>query len=98
MLNHGEKMLDNHLYNLMMQAVDEHKSVYRIKNMYKKDAKNCKECQALWDQLEKDKEAHIQQIQNILMTHMGGSEKKAEQAKMKYYYGTKEKKVEDTQW
>jgi len=100
-------MLDNHLYNLMMQAVDEHKSIYRIKNMYKEDAKNCKQCQALWEQLEKDKEAHIQQIQNILMNHMESAskkqmyygakgEKKAEQAKMKQYYATEEKKVEST--
>ncbi|HVP99887.1 MAG TPA: hypothetical protein VMT57_00030 [Candidatus Thermoplasmatota archaeon] len=98
-------MLDNHIYNLMMQAVDEHKSIYRIKNMYKQDAKNCKQCLALWEQLEKDKEAHIRQIQDILMDHMGSStkkqmyygekgEKKAEQTKMKRYYGTEEKKAE----
>jgi len=102
-------MLDNHLYNLMMQAVDEHKSIYRIKNMYKDDAKNCKHCQALWEQLEKDKEAHIRQIQDILMDHMASTtkkqlyydakgEKKAEQAKMKRYYGTEEKKVKTAEW
>ncbi len=101
-------MLDNHLYNLMMQAVDEHKSLYRIKNMYKEDAKHCKQCQALYEQLEKDKEAHIRQIQDILMDHMGSASKKqtyygtkgetkTEQAKMKRYYGTEEKKVETTE-
>jgi hypothetical protein len=57
----------------MMQTVDEHKSLYRIKNMYKKDAKTCKQCQALWNQIEKDKEKHIQQIQDVLMMHMKDS-------------------------
>jgi len=37
-------MLDNHIYNLLLQATEEHKSLWRIKNEYKKDAGNCEVC------------------------------------------------------
>jgi hypothetical protein len=85
-------MFDNNLYNLMMQTVAEHQSLYRIKNMYKKDAKNCKECQDFWDKLEMDKEDHIRELQGLIQNHLSGAEK-TEQAKMKYYYSEKEKKI-----
>jgi hypothetical protein len=94
----GIQMMDNHMYNLMMQMVDEHQSLYRIKNMYKKDAQNCKQCQAMWERLEKEKEDHIKQMQSILTEHLGGTGKKsAEQEKMKSYYKGREEKVE-TKW
>ncbi|MGH7791096.1 MAG: hypothetical protein ACREOB_02150, partial [Thermodesulfobacteriota bacterium] len=63
-------MFDNHLYNLMAQIVEEHKSLWRIKNMYKKDASGCRQCKAFWDKLEKDKEGHIREIEEIIKTHI----------------------------
>ena len=63
-------MFDNHFYNLMAQIVEEHKSLWRIKNMYKKDASGCNQCQAFWDKLEKDKEDHIRELEEIIKTHI----------------------------
>jgi hypothetical protein len=63
-------MFDNHFYNLMAQIVEEHKSLWRIKNMYKKDASGCKQCQTFWDKLEKDKEDHIRELEVIIKTHI----------------------------
>lgn len=96
-------MFDNNLYNLMAQTVEEHKSLYRIKNMYKKDAKNCKECRDFWKKLETDKEDHIMELQGLIQRHLSGygkkqmycgmkGEKKEEQMKKKFYYSVKEKK------
>lgn len=63
-------MFDNHFYNLMAQIVEEHKSLWRIKNMYKEDASGCNQCQAFWDKLEKDKEDHIRELEEIIKTHI----------------------------
>jgi ADP-heptose:LPS heptosyltransferase len=96
-------MFDNNLYNLMTQMVEEHKSLYRIKNMYKKDTKEW-ECLEFWKKLQKDKEDHIKELQGLIYSHLAKAmkkkmyysvkeEKKAQKIKKNYYYGTKEKKV-----
>jgi hypothetical protein len=41
-------LLDNNAYNLLMQLTQEHKTLWRIKNKYKKDAKACSECKEFW--------------------------------------------------
>jgi hypothetical protein len=48
----------------MEQLVIESKSLWRIKNTYKKDKSDCKisSCIAFWDKLEKDKEDHIKEL------------------------------------
>ena len=95
-------MYENNLYNLMTQMVEEHKSLYRIKNMYKKDSKDCKECLEFWNRLEKDKEEHIRELQGLISPHLemkkkmyyyDKGEKKAGKIKKKYYYGKNEKKA-----
>ena len=63
-------MLDNHLYNLMLQLTEEHKSLWRIKRMYKKDAKSCKGCRSFWQKLEKDKQAHIKELKQLVKKHL----------------------------
>jgi len=82
-------MFDNNLYNLVTQMVEEHKSLYRIKNMYKIDAKQCKECKTFWEKLEKDKENHIQELTNLIQNHFPMEMKK----KKYYYYSKGEKKA-----
>jgi hypothetical protein len=54
----------------MAQIVEENKSLWRIKNMYKKDASGCEKCKTLWDKLEKDKEDHIRELEEIIKTHI----------------------------
>lgn len=49
-------MLDNNTYNLLEQLNIENKSLWRIKNNYKKDASQDNESKQIWSFLEKDKE------------------------------------------
>lgn len=63
-------MFDNHLYNLMNQLTEEHKSLWRIKEMYKKDTGGCADCKMFWEKLEKDKEEHIQELRALVKSHL----------------------------
>ena len=65
----GDKMFDNHTYNIMMQLTEEHKSLWRIKKRYEEEA-DCKECQEFWIRLEKEKEEIIKELQNLLKKHI----------------------------
>ena len=63
-------MLDNHIYNIMNQLVQEHKSLWRIKNMYKKDSAGCADCIAFWEKMETDKENHVQELSGLIKKHL----------------------------
>lgn len=63
-------MFENHLYNLMNQIVEEHKSLWRIQNMYQKDAEGCEDCVAFWKKMEQDKEGHIEELAGLIKIHM----------------------------
>lgn len=84
-------MFDDNLYNLMTQMLEEHKSLYRIKKMYKTDAKKCKECLDFWKKLEQDKEDHIRELIGLVESHLPMDQKK----KKYYYYSKGEKKTSD---
>ena len=62
--------MENHLYNLMLQTVEENKSLWRIKNHYKKDAGDCAPCKAFWDMLETDTEQHVQALTTLIQNHI----------------------------
>lgn len=63
-------MLNNHVYNLLLQATQEHKSLWRIKDAYKKDAHDCAECQLFWEKMEKDKEGHVAELEAMIKKHI----------------------------
>ena len=63
-------MFDNNLYNLMNQMVQEHKSLWRVQNMYLKDAKGSDDCIAFWKKMEQDKKDHIQELQLLIQKYM----------------------------
>ena len=65
-------MLDNNLYNLMTQLVEENYSLWRILNKYKQDAADCDcgECLAFWDKMVIDKEEHIKELEGLVKSHM----------------------------
>ncbi|MBD3318346.1 hypothetical protein GF342_00370 [Candidatus Woesearchaeota archaeon] len=63
-------MLENHVYNLMQQLVEEHKSLWRIKKFYTKDAGKCKDCKAFWAKMKKDKEDHIKELRGLIKKHL----------------------------
>lgn len=62
-------MLDDHVYNLMMQMIAENKSLWRIKNNYKTDA-DCDGCRDFWNRMEKDKEDHISELTELIKRHI----------------------------
>ncbi|MDA1334455.1 MAG: hypothetical protein O2794_00365 [bacterium] len=63
-------MFDNHAYNLMLQMTEEHKSLWRIKNEYTKDAGDCSGCKGIWEKLAKDKEDHINELSSLIKEHI----------------------------
>ena len=63
-------MIDNHLYNLMMQVVAESKSLQRISSKYEADAGDCEDCKAFWQKMKKDKESHIEELVDLVKKHV----------------------------
>ena len=61
-----KRMLDNNTYDLMEQLTVENKSLWRIKNNYKKDAAMDSEAKQLWNVIEKDKEELVQMLSEKL--------------------------------
>jgi hypothetical protein len=67
-------MLSNNTYNLLEQITEESKSLWRIKNQYKKDAVGYQDCLDFWDKLIKGKEEHIQDLEKLIHAHVGALE------------------------
>ena len=63
-------MLDNHLYNLMLQLTEENKSLWRIKEAYSEDS-DCEDCRDFWEKLEQDKEQHVAELRELIGRHVG---------------------------
>ena len=63
-------MLDNHVYNLINQLVQEHKSLWRIKNMYMKDAGDCEECADFWNKMAEEKAKRIEELKEHFVSHI----------------------------
>jgi len=63
-------MLSNHIYNLVAQLAEEHKSLWRIKNEYLTDAEGCSDCTAWWQKMADDKEAHVADLLQMIKAHI----------------------------
>jgi len=61
--------MDNHIYNLFSQLVQDKRSVYRIRKFYIQDAKRCKKCQGLWKRILNEKEKQIEDILKLIKEH-----------------------------
>lgn len=61
--------MNNHLYNLFNQLVQEHKSLWRIEKYYLKDSKNCSKCINFWKKLSQDKDKTIQELKKLINSH-----------------------------
>ena len=59
-------MLRNNVFNLMNQAVQESKSLWRIKNQYRQEAVGSDDIMELWKKMEKQKEEIIAEIQALI--------------------------------
>lgn len=63
-------MQNNHVYNLLKQFVREHKSLWRIKKNYIKEARGHADAIALWKRMEKDKEAHVRELKALIKKYL----------------------------
>jgi len=63
------KKLNNHIYNLFNQMIQEHKSIWRIEKFYLKDAKNCRKCQSFWNKIFEEKGKMIEEIFSLINQH-----------------------------
>jgi hypothetical protein len=63
-------MLSNNAYNLLEQIVEESKSLWRIREHYKKDAPLTTDCLAFWNKLQGDKEEHIRELKTLIKAHI----------------------------
>jgi len=54
----------------MNQLTQEHKSLWRINNFYKKDAGDCADCIKFWETLATDKETHIRALEEEVKKHL----------------------------
>lgn len=61
--------MDNHLYNLMIQAVEEQKSLWRIKKHYV-DESSAEEEKVFWKQLIQEKENHVKDLIGLIKRSM----------------------------
>ncbi|MEK7636351.1 MAG: hypothetical protein AAB362_01585 [Patescibacteria group bacterium] len=62
-------MHSNHSYNLMLQLVQENKSLWRIKNEYLKDAGDCDDCKDFWKKMKIDKENSLKELTELVKKH-----------------------------
>jgi len=69
-ISYSIEMLDNHVYDLMTQLVQESQSLWRIKREYIANASHCEECKNFWEKMVMDKEEHIEELENILADHL----------------------------
>lgn len=63
-------MVNNNLYNLMLQIVEEHKALWRIEDAYIKDAKSSPETKKLWQKISKEKKLQIQELTQLIKKQM----------------------------
>lgn len=63
-------MLDNHIYNLMAQMVEENKSLWRIKDKYLTDSTDCSECQTFFKKLAEKKEETISELYMLIKSEI----------------------------
>ncbi len=60
----------NNMYNLMNQLTQESKSLWRMEHDYMKDAGKDTELKKFWAYYAKEKEAHIKDLQSLIIKYM----------------------------
>ncbi len=63
-------MLDNHLYNLMSQIVEDHRSLWRMRDMYENDSGECIECREMWQKIADEREVELNNLVQKLKAHL----------------------------
>ncbi len=60
----------DHAYHLMMQLVEENKSLWRIERDYAVHDSNCEECYALWEKMKSEKAENIKTLEALVKKHL----------------------------
>lgn len=63
-------MLENNIYNLMAQMVEENKSLWRIRNKYMADCMDFPECEDFFKKLAEQKEMIINELRTLIKTEI----------------------------
>lgn len=63
-------MLNNHAYDLLAQLTEEHKSLWRMREMYESDSDRCPQCQEFWQQMEEQKLRNVAELEEMLKNHL----------------------------
>jgi len=63
-------MLNNHAYDLLSQLTEEHKSLWRMREMYESDSDRCPQCQEFWQRLEEQKLRNVAELEELLKSHL----------------------------
>lgn len=63
-------MLDDEVYDIMQQLVEESRSIYEIRRYYKEDSAHCEKCHDVWKKLEEQKEENIEELEGLLKEHL----------------------------
>jgi len=63
-------MLDNHAYNLMSQIVEDHRSLWRMRDMYENDSGECMGCREMWKKMADEREAELDKLVEQLKAHL----------------------------
>jgi hypothetical protein len=73
-------MLDNATYNLMETAAHISKGLHRYET-FKTDARGCKDCDGIWNEMKRSDEQQLERIVNHLKGHFAqGADTKAKVA------------------
>ncbi len=64
-------MQPNSLYDLMIQFVEESKSLWRLQDEYPKNAAEDAELAAFWSKLAADKAAHLAELKSLIKARLG---------------------------
>jgi hypothetical protein len=63
-------MLDNHLYNLAAQLVEDHRSLWRMRDQYANDAGECSKCREIWEKMAKSRAQELAAMTELLREHL----------------------------
>ena len=57
--------MNNHLYNLMNQTIQEQKSLWRIERNYADESQSDNE-KAFWEKMKADKKSHVEELIGLI--------------------------------
>ena len=63
-------MLDNYAYNLMSQIVEDHRSLWRMRDVYENDCGEVSGCREMWSKMAEDRERELDELVERLKAYL----------------------------